>query len=356
VKIAQQTPELLVLTDFGAAPRNVGGICILMGGAFAYAGMRQPGIVILPYLIAVGMAIGGLALIILPGRVTAAFDRARHTLVITRQSLRGGKVVEEVDFSKITGVEAEASEKKESGDMPTMWRVTIVLRDGTRLPLTTYYSNSATHAVAAAAACKFLALPAPAIAAPAPAAAARLAPMFGSVRPGNKGATVFTTVFAGILLSVFFGLGSRLAYTQYQRLATYRPTPAVVLSVNVGTHASSGRNSGVSYSPDIAYRYSVDGHTYVSTRATPINESRGGHWAFDIAARYRPGDSVTAYYDPTRPGDAFLLHQTSFLPYIFVAFPLAIALLLTFSVIRSRRKLQAALATTTTTSSTPLRG
>jgi CHASE1-domain containing sensor protein len=84
----------------------------------------------------------------------------------------------------------------------------------------------------------------------------------------------------------------------------------------------------------------VNEHEYVGTQVTPINESRSGQWAFKIAARYRPGQATTAWYDPDRPDQAFLLHEASWLPLMFIGMPLGmLGIILIISRLRAAKRL-----------------
>jgi hypothetical protein len=310
----------------------VGAVFLLVGGAFLYAGLASAGGGTGMWVATLICVPIGLAMIILPGRVTAAFDRGSHTLIVTRRSIRGN-TRDEVDFSKIASVEAERSDTK--GQQPT-FRVTIVLRDGYRLPLTPWYTNSGTHAEAAAAATTFLGLTAlPPASAPAAEPEAESPSLQARRRTGSR----FGAVIAALFLSAFAGAGGWLEYVQYSRLNSYRSAAAVVLTSTVTSHRSS--KGGTSWSPAVSYRYTVNDHEFVGAQVTPINESRSGKWAFNIAARYRPGDATTAYYDPERPDQAFLVHEASWFPLIFIGMPLAfLAVTLLVSRARSAKNLK----------------
>ena len=134
-----------------------------------------------------------------------------------------------------------------------------------------------------------------------------------------------TVALAGAFWAVFFAIGARLAWLQYDRLAHWLPTPATVVETHVERH--SGTRS-TTYLPVVTYRYSVDGQPYVAHTVTPIHETRSGRWAFDLVARWRPGGPAIAYYDPVHPGRAFLLHEQSRLPYVFMLFPVFLVALL----------------------------
>ena len=314
VKISRATPDLLVLTDLGAPLRITGVIAFIISGAFVVGAIRSPAPVVIPWVAALVLGAGSIAMILLPQRVTAVFDRSSRTLRISRRSIRGS-TLDEVDFRRISSVIAEGS--RSSVTAPATWRVCIVLQDGTRVPLTSYYDSSTTHMQAAAAANEFLGLPPVTPESPV-AQGDAAAPRIVTKRPPSIFVLSVITIFA----IVFAGFGVRLLLVEWHRLTVSLPTRAYVLSTDVQTVRSSGRNSSISYRPVVLYRFRVDGRDYTAQSVTPLNESRGGHWAFDLVSRYRAGDSVTAWYDPARPQTAFLRHEWSLMPLVFIAFPL----------------------------------
>ncbi len=136
-------------------------------------------------------------------------------------------------------------------------------------------------------------------------------------------------MLAGVLLLVPFVLVPVVALwyagpdvlTEHAMLDRYRPTVAVVLSTSV----ERGRGR-VSYVPRVVFQYTVRGTTYQADRLTPRDVPGTLRWARQHASDYRPGDHVTAYYDPRDPGHAFLqrhgappLTATFFLPVPFLA-------------------------------------
>lgn len=323
MKITVRGPDLLLLEDLGAPIRLMGGILILVGVGFAWSAASTATSQIAPSAIAVVCVLGGLAALVLPQRVTAAFDRTRHTLVITHRSLLRGFKREEVDFSKIASVVAEPGERLH--DANQTYRVCIVLQNGTRLPLTSYFSSSSCHAIAAAAASEFLGL---ARAPSTPAHPAMPSAVLG--HPNSKAALVFTFLFSAI----FCGVGGSMMWREWHLLSVALPTQAVVLGTNVETHRGS---KSTTYKPVVAYRYHVDGANRVSSKVTVLNESRSGRWAYDLVAHWRTGDVTTAWYDPADPDTAFLLHEWSFLPLFFVGFSVLFMFVVLYTAAKDKR-------------------
>jgi hypothetical protein len=119
---------------------------------------------------------------------------------------------------------------------------------------------------------------------------------------------------AAMILPVWIGYeGARVLWIARSRAARYAPVQATVLTTTVDSRRSL--RGGVSYLPRVRYRYVVEGTTYHSDRTTLLDLSSSRSWAERIASRYHPGEPVTAYYDPARPEEAYLLAATGGLPY-----------------------------------------
>jgi hypothetical protein len=105
--------------------------------------------------------------------------------------------------------------------------------------------------------------------------------------------------------------------TEHAVLDRYRATSAMVVSA--GIEAEAGH--AAAYVPRVVFEYTVQGRVYQAERVTPRDVSGTQRWARKHIAAYRPGQHVTAYYDPRDPGQAFLerrgtpaLTATFFLP------------------------------------------
>jgi hypothetical protein len=125
--------------------------------------------------------------------------------------------------------------------------------------------------------------------------------------------------FCGIAM-IFVAIGSWLAYSQARALRTYLPAPAKLLSRTIQT--SHDTDGGDTYTPGAEYRYVVNGQTYECKQVTVTNMSSSHSWAQGQLAKLPEGRDVTAYYNPADPSDAFLIHEPSFFPYLFVLFPM----------------------------------
>jgi hypothetical protein len=126
-------------------------------------------------------------------------------------------------------------------------------------------------------------------------------------------------------------IGGAIAWTQYQRTATYRPTTATIQFTGIReshhpTRARAGSSAPITrtYTPVIAFLYTVAAVTYTSDRVMPIARAKSERWARAFIAAYRPGEAVTAYYDPANPASAVLVRDRGVVPYLFVAIGLGL--------------------------------
>lgn len=133
----------------------------------------------------------------------------------------------------------------------------------------------------------------------------------------SRGALLAMTV-AGM---VFFAIGAYAWRAERQRLATFRPVPAVVLGTDVIASHGGDDDGTPTFRPVVRYRYEVAGRgAFVGDRVTPLGESRSGGWARTIVGRYAPRMAVTAYVNPDDPSQSFLERRRSPLPWAFMGF------------------------------------
>ncbi len=347
MKITTRTPQLLVISDSAMAVRLIGVFLIIFGSFFVLVRATATGS---PGLLGVLLALFGVAIVILPRSSIYTFDRARRTLTIVRRGLRGS-THEEIDFRNITGIELEQPPSRSGAQRSSTYRVALVLRDGSRLPWTSYYTSGPSQHTVAAAAREFLELETTA-AEQAREQAMSTAPTPPTIDDGNIGRmhpreagtfAVRKTVrghprlggaFIALIGLLFLAVGCWMWTTQHERLSSYRPVMARVISSTVTTHSTT--RGGIVHTPVVRYSYEVDGRQYQSSTVTMLNESQSGQWASDVAARYTPGHTTTAYYDPRNPGSAFLIHEASSAPYFFIPFSLVFVALGLTSVIRGK--------------------
>ena len=97
---------------------------------------------------------------------------------------------------------------------------------------------------------------------------------------------------------------------------------------------TSGR--GIDYLPNVTYEYRYDGVEYRSDDVYPGSFSASYDVRSEAEAvvdRYPTEEVVTAYVDPSSPGDAFLRRETSSGPFAFVGIG---AVILLFAVLKGR--------------------
>jgi len=127
-------------------------------------------------------------------------------------------------------------------------------------------------------------------------------------------------VFAGVG-GLFVAIGAGMAIVQARRLKNYLPVPAVVLDTEVTSH--SGSKGGRTYGPKVTYEYKTPSGPRKSSKTLALEYSSSNRsWAERIIARYPTGSATLAYIDPGDDDNVFLVHETAFVPYIFILFPM----------------------------------
>ena len=73
-----------------------------------------------------------------------------------------------------------------------------------------------------------------------------------------------------------------------------------------GQHPKTG--SGYYYSPDVRYRYTVNGKAYNGNKVIAADySSSSASRAGKITRQYKKGSNVNVYYNPENPGEAVLM-------------------------------------------------
>jgi len=135
---------------------------------------------------------------------------------------------------------------------------------------------------------------------------------------------IWLLMFCGIPL-IFLAIGAQQILSERRKINTYQPIKATVISSKVETRTStdSDGNRSTSYEPVVTYTYSLDGKNYQCDDALPISGySAGRFWARSIVKQFPSGKRTTAFFNPEDPNQAFLIKEYSYLPYVFVQFPL----------------------------------
>lgn len=245
-------------------------------------------------------------MIVVPARKTFAFSKSERLFVIATE--RFGRLRR--DTYALRDI-ADVLVDESKGDDGSTYRVAITLADRRRVPFTSYYSSGiAKKRVIVDIVRHFLALD------PDPRLGSN-APTVETEREARNGRIVLIIMGAVCCMFLFFGVS--MLRKEHHSFTAYLPVTATVLSTRVEEHHDS---DGSTYEPVVVYRYRVNDREYTAKRVTPLNESRSGRWAYRVTARYQVGNDYPAFYDPARPGDAYLLRSRSIVAWAFVAIPI----------------------------------
>ena len=304
--VVHHSADTLILKERPNLLRAIGGVFLLGGIVPISAGVMGPGSVSFGLLIG-GAIMGTLGALValLPATHTFAFSRAERRLVIVRQRL-GRTTREEFPLRDVVNAIVDTSS---SGDDGSTHRVVVKLADGQDIPVTSYYSSGYESKRQDAERIQAFLSQAGTLAAPA-AVADLAAPTTRLTIQQKRSAAAFITLFG----LVFGGIGGGIMFREHQRLTTWLPVEATVLSKDVDVNSDS---DGTTYRPVVAYRYYVNDRPYTSNRVHPINEGRSGGWAYRIVAQYELNASYTAYYNPADPNEAFLRRSRNIVAPIF---------------------------------------
>lgn len=345
MKVVLQTPTRLVVHEGALRTVLMGAMFIALGGGsitlwFAdpsgWTGTGGPWVVVGTGAVFV---VVGILLLVFSADRRFEFDRASGTvrLVVRRLVHRTATVYRVADLRDVAlersgGVDPRAS--------TAYYRIAFVTSSGARIPWTPYsITDDGTLATCASAVRAFCGWVGDARAAPASGVdASGLAPAPVTRGPVSGHPLATNWGCLGALLAIFVAVGLGTFGSEVYRVMTWQPVAARVLSTDI--QAVRG-NKGTSYAPVVRYEYAFGGARYQSAAVLPLRISASHAWAERLRARFRPGDSVTAYVNPTRASSAFLVRRVSLLPLVFVALPLAIAALLGWIVRVQRRQLAA---------------
>lgn len=130
--------------------------------------------------------------------------------------------------------------------------------------------------------------------------------------PGRKAAVV--------LALVLVSGGALVGLTQLRAVRAHQPTTGTVTAAQMDSYNSGvgARASGETtyYRPNVTYEYTVDGETYTSENIAFGKEidTNSRDRATGVLSKFDTGSSVTVYYDPTNPADAYLIPRLDFFP------------------------------------------
>lgn len=255
-------------------------------------------------------------------------DSAAHVARIIRKGLWRQSTTE-VPFASITDVALEVSvwSRQGSANQQFTWRPVFVCQHD-RVPWTPMWTSDRTSQARAVAAARAV-------------GGWNALPIDASPALGRALATVQNLGCLYAFAAIFGLICLGMLYAELVPLLTWKPTPATVQSSNTGYVRTS---KGTTWKPVIQYSYSVAGVDYSSYKVAPIEQSASQRWAQDIVDRYPPGASVTAYYNPRKPSDAYIDRHFSYIPLIFMGFLAGIGLWIVVLAKRAQAMNAAALA------------
>jgi Protein of unknown function (DUF3592) len=167
-------------------------------------------------------------------------------------------------------------------------------------------------------------------------------PIDGSPALGRAVGTVQNLGCLYAFGALFIGFLLFITALQVKPLLTWRPTPATVVSSDVGYVRNS--KGGTTWKPVIKYTYSVSGAEYSSYRVAALEQSASQNWALSISRRFPAGAAITAWYDPRKPSDAIIDRHLATIPFIMMGIMGGVLLLFAAAVKRARTQSAAALA------------
>ncbi len=339
MQVVLQTPNQLVVHDGRWSMAVMGALCSAMGGGVMWLKWSHPsgwsgnGPLWLVYVIGGAFFLVGMWILALSADRRYVIDRSAHTVSIIVQRLvhRTTTLLAFRDIDDVALEQSAGMSNNSGGAGSPTFRVVFMMKDGSRVPWTPYSTSARVSQETCAA------------------AARTFGGWAGSpehqIQPTTPTPALISHPVAtnwgclAAFLSIFVAVGLGMLSLQLYRIATWEPVRATVVSSDVGVVTSSKGNS---YKPVVVYNYRYQGNPYQAASVTPISISASQNWAREISARFRAGDVTTAYVNPANPYNAYLLRQVSFIPLIFVLFPVLFGTL--YAVILRAQRKQVALA------------
>ena len=338
MKVVLQTPTQLVVHEGALKTVVLGAIFVAVGGGAitlrladpsGWTGTAGPWLI---YLLGGVFVLVGIATLVYSADRRYVIDRGAGSVRLVVQRV-AHRTTDEYPLADMKDVALERSAGGPRQSSP-FFRIVFLTKSGGRIPWTPYSTTDEGTLAACASTVRTFCGWASAEG-DVKLSALAAAPVSGSVS-GHPVATNWGCV--GAFLAVFVATGLGLFGSEVYRIATWEPVSARILSTDI--KAVRG-DKGTSYRPVIRYRYSINGAQYVSDQVLPLTVSASYRWATQLRDRFRRGDSVTAYVNPSRPSSAYLVRDVSLLPLMFVAIPLAMVGVLAWFAGIQRRQLAA---------------
>ena len=138
-------------------------------------------------------------------------------------------------------------------------------------------------------------------------------------------------------IAVSLWQGHEVFYQQYG----YKEAVATVVKVEIDKFMVGGDETPPSprYRPKITREFSVFGEKFAGSAFSDSGKSIGNRKeAVALANSFKPGDSVTVFYDPRNPERSFLLRDFDWQEFIGCAFFFVVGLAMTISISSELRK------------------
>ena len=309
MRVVLRTPTAIVVEDRAVALRIFGAGLLLFAVflGFLASGEGVGGGAVFPIVLGMVLVGGGIAAIVLPATMLFAFDRDQKQLIVTQRKLTG-TFQRRIPLEEVAGVELERSTTMSKGSRSDTWRVVTVLTDGRREPWRSWYDSGYTgKAKIVAEVREFLGAE----------SAVAGAPMVYS--PAESRLERKHIGFLMAFCSIFLVVGVSLFVSEQRKLTLYQPVEAQVLDTEIEYRSDSDGDG--TWLPVVHYRYEVGGEQFQASRVTPLNESSSRRRAERIIGDFPVGATVTAYYDPDSPDEAYLIKRRSIVPYAFILIP-----------------------------------
>ncbi len=138
-------------------------------------------------------------------------------------------------------------------------------------------------------------------------------------------------IFA-VIGTLFLAVGIWHLWWRVRRINAFAPVSATIISVGIVPREFSSPGNDVDgtatfWAPAVEYEYCVTGTNYRSRVFSPTDSAFSYAFLAKIKVRrFSVGQTVTAYYDPQKPADAFLSPAEPFLtlfPFIMAAISFA---------------------------------
>jgi hypothetical protein len=120
--------------------------------------------------------------------------------------------------------------------------------------------------------------------------------------------------------ALFIAIGANVVIKQQEVISAARSVPGVVSFSEVREDSTTDNKNRrtTTYRPLVRYHYSLGDAVFGNDHVFPITQETSASRAAEIVKRFPKGASVTVWYDPNRPTEAFLIREWDFSPYLLI--------------------------------------